>query len=147
MVISAAPICGIANYSMYATGRGAGNAMVKSLSLELALSNIQINRIAPNYIQNPTCFPPSLTENEAAMVKMLANIPAKRLGQLGEVAELIAFFRVGQMRVRDGTRGLYLRWLGLVGGNFGEASKLGLFDAFVCMSGALVARLRNNKGG
>lgn len=77
---------------MYATGRGAGNAMVKSLSLELAPSNIQINAIAPNYIQSPTYFPPSLTENEAAITKMLANIPAKRLGQLGEVAELIAFF-------------------------------------------------------
>ena len=92
MVTSAAPIRGLANYSMYATGRGAGNAMVKSLSLELAPSNIQINAIAPNYIQNPTYFPPSLTENEAAMAKMLANIPAKRLGQPEEVAELIAFF-------------------------------------------------------
>ena len=67
MVTSAAPIYGLANYSMYATGRGAGNAMVKSLSLELAPSNIQINAIAPNYIQNPTYFPPSLTENKAAM--------------------------------------------------------------------------------
>ena len=92
MVTSATPFRGLANYSMYATGRGAGNAMVKSLSLELAPSNIQINAIAPNYIQNPTYFPPSLTENEAAMAKMLANIPAKRLGQPEEVAELIAFF-------------------------------------------------------
>ena len=66
--------------------------MVKSLSLELAPSNIQINAIAPNYIQNPTYFPPLLTENEAAMAKMLANIPAKRLGQPEEVAELIVFF-------------------------------------------------------
>ena len=92
MVTSAAPIRGLANYSMYATGRGAGNAMLKSLPLELAPSNIQINVIALNYIQNPTYFSPSLTENEAAMAKMLANIPAKRLGQPEEVAELIAFF-------------------------------------------------------
>ena len=92
MVTSAAPIRGLANYSMYATGRGAGNAMVKSLSLELAAANIQVNAIAPNYIENPTYFPPELTENEAAMKKMLSNIPAKRLGQPEEVAELIAFF-------------------------------------------------------
>lgn len=92
MVTSAAPIRGLANYSMYATGRGAGNAMVKSLSLELAASNIQINAIAPNYIENPTYFPPELTENEVAMKKMLSNIPARRLGQPEEVAELIAFF-------------------------------------------------------
>ena len=92
MVTSAAPIRGLANYSMYATGRGAGNAMVKSLSVELAAANIQVNAIAPNYIENPTYFPPELTENAAAMKKMLSNIPAKRLGQPEEVAELIAFF-------------------------------------------------------
>jgi len=92
MVTSAAPIRGLANYSMYATGRGAGNAMVKSLSVELAAANIQVNAIATNYIENPTYFPPELTENEAAMKKMLSNIPAKRLGQPEEVAESIAFF-------------------------------------------------------
>ena len=92
VVTSAAPLRGIANYSMYATGRGAGNAMVKSLSLELASSNIQVNAVAPNYIENPTYFPPELTQSEAAMAKMLSNIPSKRLGRPEEVAEPFAFF-------------------------------------------------------
>jgi NAD(P)-dependent dehydrogenase (short-subunit alcohol dehydrogenase family) len=92
MITSAAPIRGLANYSMYATARGAGNAMVKSLSLELAPHNIQVNAIAPNYIENPTYFPPELLANEKAMTKMLSNIPAKRLGKPEEVAETIAFF-------------------------------------------------------
>ena len=92
LVTSAAPIRGIANYSMYATGRGAGNALVKSLSLELAAHNIQVNAIAPNYIENPTYFPPELTQNETAMAKIISNIPARRLGRPEEVAELIAFF-------------------------------------------------------
>ncbi len=92
MITSAAPIRGLANYSMYATARGAGNAMVKSLSLELAAHNIQVNAIAPNYIENPTYFPPELLANEKAMTKMLSNIPAKRLGKPEEVAETIAFF-------------------------------------------------------
>ena len=92
MVTSAAPLRGLANYSIYATARGAGNALVKSLSLELAPFNIQINAIAPNYIENPTYFPPELLANEKAMAKMLANIPAKRLGKPEEVAETIAFF-------------------------------------------------------
>ncbi len=92
MVTSAAPIRGLANYSMYTTARGAGNEMVKSLSLELAPSNIQINAIAPNYIETPTYFPPELLANEAAMAKMMKNIPSKRLGKPDEVAELIAFF-------------------------------------------------------
>ncbi|WP_299621843.1 SDR family oxidoreductase [Pelagibius sp.] len=96
MVTSAAPLRGLANYSMYATARGAGNALVKSLSLELAPFNIQINAIAPNYIENPTYFPPELLANEKAMAKMLANIPAKRLGKPEEVAETIAFFASGK---------------------------------------------------
>jgi NAD(P)-dependent dehydrogenase (short-subunit alcohol dehydrogenase family) len=92
MVTSAAPLRGLANYSMYATARGAGNALVKSLSLELAPFNIQVNAIAPNYIENPTYFPPELLANKKAMAKMLSNIPAKRLGKPEEVAETIAFF-------------------------------------------------------
>ena len=92
MVTSAAPLRGIANYSMYAAGRGAENAMVKSLSLELASSNVKANAVAPNYIENPPYFPPELTRNEAAMAKMLSNIPLKRLGRPEEMAELIAFF-------------------------------------------------------
>mgnify|MGYP001249215866 CR=1 FL=1 len=71
VVTSAAPLRGIANYSMYAAGCGAGNAMVKSLSLELASSNIQVKAVAPNYIENPTYFPPELTQNEAAMAEIL----------------------------------------------------------------------------
>ena len=96
MVTSAAPLRGLANYSMYATARGAGNALVKSLSLELAPFNIQINAIAPNYIENPTYFPPELLANEKAMAKMLSNIPLKRLGEPDEVAETIAFFASGK---------------------------------------------------
>ena len=48
VVTSAVPLRGIANYSMYAAGCGAGNAIVKSLSLEFASSNIQANAVAPN---------------------------------------------------------------------------------------------------
>ncbi|MEZ5933626.1 MAG: SDR family oxidoreductase [Alphaproteobacteria bacterium] len=96
MVTSAAPLRGLANYSIYATARGAGNALVKSLSLELAPFNIQINAIAPNYIENPTYFPPELLANDKAMAKMLANIPMKRLGKPDEVAETIAFLASGR---------------------------------------------------
>ena len=49
------PIRGLADYLISATGRGAGNAMVKSLSLELAASNIEINAIAPT-ISKPDLF-------------------------------------------------------------------------------------------
>ena len=92
MITSAALLRGLSNYSMYATARGAGNAMIKSLSLGLAHFNIQINAIAPNYIENSTYFPPELRANEKARTTMLSNILAKRLGQPKGVAETIAFF-------------------------------------------------------
>tara|TARA_Y100001968_G_C19245246_1_gene661530 strand:- start:640 stop:825 length:186 start_codon:yes stop_codon:yes gene_type:complete len=53
---------------------------------------MQIYAIAPNYVENPTYFPPELIQNEAAMAKkFLSYIPSKRLGRPGKVAELIAF--------------------------------------------------------
>ena len=146
MVTSATPFRGLANYSMYATGRGAGAAMVKSLSLELAPSNIQINAIAPNYPESNLL--PALVDRERSGDGQDARqYSGETFGSARRSRRIDRVFRVGQMRVRDGTRGPYLRRLGLVGGNFGEASKLGSFGAFVCISGALVARLRNNKGG
>jgi NAD(P)-dependent dehydrogenase (short-subunit alcohol dehydrogenase family) len=96
MVTSAAPIRGLSNYSMYATARGATNAMTRSLALELARSNIQVNAVAPNYIENPDYFPPELLANQEAMGKMLKNIPLNRLGKPEEVAALISFLVSGK---------------------------------------------------
>lgn len=88
---SAAPIGGIPNFSMYAAARGCTNAMVRSLSLELARHNIQVNAIAPNYVDNPTYFPKELMENEASAKKILSNIPLGRLGTPQEASALVAF--------------------------------------------------------
>jgi NAD(P)-dependent dehydrogenase (short-subunit alcohol dehydrogenase family) len=96
IVSSAAPLTGIPNYSMYAAARGAANALVPSLARELAPWSISVNAIGPNYIKNPDYFPPELIANEAAMAKMLKNIPLGRLGEPEEVAELIALFASGR---------------------------------------------------
>lgn len=95
LITSAAPLRGLANYAMYATARGAANALMLSLSKELAPQNILVNAIAPNYMENPTYFPPELLANAAAMSKMLKNIPLGRLGQPAEVGALVAFFAIG----------------------------------------------------
>jgi len=55
--------------------RGAQNAMMLTLAKELAPFSISVNAIAPNYIETPAYFPPSITQNPAAMKKMLANVP------------------------------------------------------------------------
>jgi NAD(P)-dependent dehydrogenase (short-subunit alcohol dehydrogenase family) len=95
LITSAAPLRGIPNYSMYATARGAANALMLTLAQELAPHAITVNAVAPNYMQNPTYFPPELLANETALAKMLKNVPLGRLGQPEEVAALIAFFCLG----------------------------------------------------
>ena len=88
---SAAPLNGLANYSMYAAARGATNALMLSLARELAPHNIQVNAIAPNYVDNPDYFPKSLMENPKAREKILKNIPLGRLGRPEEAGATIAF--------------------------------------------------------
>jgi NAD(P)-dependent dehydrogenase (short-subunit alcohol dehydrogenase family) len=89
-------VTGIPNYSIYASARGAANALVRSLARELAPWGISVNAVGPNYIKNPDYFPPELIANEAAMAKMLKNIPLGRLGEPEEVAELIALLACGR---------------------------------------------------
>lgn len=87
---SAAPLQGLANYSMYCAARGAMNAAVKALARELAPFNIQVNAVAPNFIANPDYFPPELMADPAKAAKILKNIPLGRLGEPDEVAAMVA---------------------------------------------------------
>jgi NAD(P)-dependent dehydrogenase (short-subunit alcohol dehydrogenase family) len=91
-VTSAAPLRGLPNYSMYATARGATNALAVSLARELAPFNIQVNAIAPNFVESPTYFPAKLLADPEAMKKITGNIPLGRLAKPEEVAALIVFY-------------------------------------------------------
>ncbi len=90
-VTSAAPIGGLKNYSPYAAARGGVNAMVKSLALELASHNIQVNAIAPNFIESPDYFPPELMNDPEKGPRVLKNVPLGRLGTQEEAASLVAY--------------------------------------------------------
>lgn len=90
-VTSAAPLRGLANYVPYATARGAANAMVTSLALELAPDNVTVNAVAPNYIATETYFPAKLLSDEAALAKMTRRIPLRRLGTADEAAAAVDF--------------------------------------------------------
>lgn len=90
-VSSAAPLQGLANYSIYATARGATNAMVKSLALELGPHAIQVNALAPNFVESPTYFPKELVENPETLAKITSRIPLGRLAQPEEAGAVIAF--------------------------------------------------------
>jgi NAD(P)-dependent dehydrogenase (short-subunit alcohol dehydrogenase family) len=90
-VTSAAPLNGLPNYAMYATARGATNALMISLAQELAAFNIQVNAVAPNYIASPSYFPPSLIANPEALKRMTDKVPLRRLGTPDEVGSAIAY--------------------------------------------------------
>ena len=90
-VSSAAPLRGLPNYSMYVTARGAANSLTQTLAQELARWNIQVNALAPNFVESPTYFPPSLMENPEIRDKILSNIPLGRLGKQEEAAGVISF--------------------------------------------------------
>jgi NAD(P)-dependent dehydrogenase (short-subunit alcohol dehydrogenase family) len=80
---------------MYAAARGGGNALMLTLSRELAAHNILVNAIAPNYVANPTYFPPELLADPQALAKIERNIPLGRLGKPDEVGALVSFFAIG----------------------------------------------------
>ena len=90
-VTSAAPFHGLPNYCMYAAGRGGANALALSIAKELARDNIQVNAVAPNYVESESYFPKELLADEKALAKMTSKVPLGRLGKPEEVAELIAF--------------------------------------------------------
>jgi NAD(P)-dependent dehydrogenase (short-subunit alcohol dehydrogenase family) len=94
-VTSAAPLRGIPNYSMYAAARGGANALALTLAKELSPHGIVVNAIAPNYVENPSYFPPDLLADPQAHAKIVRNIPLGRLGKPEEVAALISFFAIG----------------------------------------------------
>jgi len=101
---SAAPLRGMPNNAAYCAARGAQNAFVRAAGLEFAPHNVQVNAIAQNYVNNPTYFPPDLIQTERFLKHVQRNIPAQRIGESWESAELALFlasdksnFIVGQV--------------------------------------------------
>lgn len=90
-VTSAAPLKGIANNSAYCAARGAQNGFIKAVGLELARSNIQVNAIAQNYINNNTYYPDDILDNEKFLDHVKRNVPTSKVGAAEETAELAAY--------------------------------------------------------
>ena len=82
--------------SAYAASKGGMVQFTKACASAWAADNIQVNAIAPNYVESPTYFPPELVNDAEALAKMTRNIPLKRLGRPEEVAALIAFYASDQ---------------------------------------------------
>jgi 2-keto-3-deoxy-L-fuconate dehydrogenase len=90
-ITSAAPLRGIAGASGYCAARGAQNAFVRAVGLELAPHNVQVNAVAQNYVENDTYYPASLRETERFQKHLARNVPAGRVARGQESAELALF--------------------------------------------------------
>lgn len=61
------------------------------MGLELARSNIQVNAIAQNYINNNTYYPSRLLDDEKFLDHVRKNVPTNQVGSSEETAELAAY--------------------------------------------------------
>ena len=93
----------------YVAARAAQNAFVRSAGHELAGSNVRLNAIAQNFVENDTYYPPSIMENEKFRDRLRSDVPAQRLGRPEETAELALYlasdsssFIMGQVISQDG---------------------------------------------
>lgn len=73
------------------------NALVKSLSLELAPHGIPVNAIAPNFLYSETYYPRArFIDDPAGREFVRRSVPMGRLGQPEEVGEVVRFLATMQ---------------------------------------------------
>ena len=75
------------HYVPYATSKAGIEMMTKTMALELAKDNIRANLVAPGAIE--TNMNKELKENKDMLKRVLAQIPVKRIGNPGEVANVV----------------------------------------------------------
>ena len=90
-ITRAAPLRGIPNNAAYCAARGAQNGFIKAAGLELARSNIQVNAIAQNYINNNTYYPDDILDNQKFLNHVKRNVPSNKIGAASETAQLAAY--------------------------------------------------------
>jgi NAD(P)-dependent dehydrogenase (short-subunit alcohol dehydrogenase family) len=72
--------------------RAGANALVKSLSIELAPFGIPVNAIAPNYLYSEAYFPKAKFMDDPVGRDFIKGVvPAGRLGRPEEIGELVSY--------------------------------------------------------
>jgi len=112
LVSSATNEKGFAGYAAYAATKAAVRSLARSFSTELMGRGIRVNTLSPGAVDTPIYARNGGSEAEAAGLKdyMASNmIPAKRLGNVEEIAEALLFlasddsrYMVGAELVIDG---------------------------------------------
>lgn len=75
----------------YAAARSAQAGFVRAAGIEAAPSNVQINMIAQNFIENPMYYGPEVQANPAFQERLKRDVPAGRLGTPEEDALFAVF--------------------------------------------------------
>ena len=83
-VASVSGLVGNAGQTNYSAAKGAMIGFTKALSVEVARYGIRVNAVAPGLIE-------SEMTKELDLKEMKKNIPLKRIGKAGEVAECVLF--------------------------------------------------------
>ena len=86
-IASVVGVMGNAGQANYAASKGGMIAMNKSLAQEVASRGVTVNSIAPGFIRTP--MTDVLTDDVKA--KLMARIPAGKLGEAQDIANVVAF--------------------------------------------------------
>ena len=104
-VSSIAAFIGFAGLTHYCASKGGINALTRAIALELAAKKINVNAIAPGYIDTPG----TATADEKIKQQTLTAIPWGRMGQPQDIAQAAVFlasaeadYITGQTIVVDG---------------------------------------------
>ena len=100
----------IPTIASYNASKGAINQLTRVMALSLAEHNIRVNAVAPGTIATELARAAVLTCDEAK-ARILSRTPMKRLGEPGEIADVVAFllsdassYVTGEIVVVDGGR-------------------------------------------
>ena len=73
----------------YEAARAAQLQLVQSVGKEMAQHGVRVNGIAPNFIENPSYFPPETVADPDFQASLRDAVPARRLGRGAEAAEAL----------------------------------------------------------
>ena len=86
-ITSVSGILGNAGQANYAASKAGVIGLTKSMARELASRNITVNAVAPGYVDTDM----TQAMGDAAKEAVISQIPLKRVGQPGDIAEAVAF--------------------------------------------------------
>ena len=98
---------GLAGYTAYSASKGGLIALTRTLAVEWARHNIQVNAIAPGWFLTP--MNAQAFADEKIRARLLREVPARRVGRAEELGPLVVYlaspasdFMTGEVVFIDG---------------------------------------------